>query len=121
MKSPRSSRDTIGLGYTSIEEGESSKTTEERSIQGNNSKQTCDYYGKKGHTTNVYRSKNVNQNASQILWLTITSVTNKDIKHMNVGLEPQRYLNLKDTTTTTRSMDIEHLNVDLSLHRHQAR
>ena len=43
----------------------------------------------------------------------------KDIKHMNVGLEPQRYPNLKDTATTTRSMDIEHLSEDLSLHEHQ--
>ena len=28
-----------------------------------NSKPTCLYYGKKGHTTNVCRSKNANQNA----------------------------------------------------------
>ena len=44
---------------------------------------------------------------SQSLWLIVTSATNKDIRHMNVGLEPQKYLNLKDTTTTIRSMDIE--------------
>ena len=31
LKSPRSSNDTSGLGYTSTEEGESSKTAEERS------------------------------------------------------------------------------------------
>ena len=36
LKSPRSSRDTIGLGYTSTEEGESSKTTKERNIKGKN-------------------------------------------------------------------------------------
>ena len=60
---PRSSRDTIGLGYTSNEEGESSKTTKERSIKGKNSKPTFHYYAKKGHTTNVYRSKSANQNA----------------------------------------------------------
>ena len=58
LKSPRSSRDIVGLGYTSIEEGESSKTAKERNIKGKNSKPTCNYYGKKGHTTNVYRSKN---------------------------------------------------------------
>ena len=40
---------------------------------------------------------------------------------MNVGPEPQRYPNLKDTTTTARSMDIEHLNADLRLHGHQTR
>ena len=62
LKSPRSSRDTTRLGYTSNEEGESSKTVEERSIKGKNSKPTCHYYGKKGHTSNVCRSKNANQN-----------------------------------------------------------
>ena len=40
LNSPRSSNDTSGLGYTSIEEGESSKTTEERSDKGKNSKPT---------------------------------------------------------------------------------
>ena len=58
LKSPRSSRDTTGLGYTSNEEGESSKTIEERSIRGKNSKPTFHYCGKKGHTSNVCRSKN---------------------------------------------------------------
>ena len=58
---------------------------------------------------------------SQNPWLTIKSATNKDIRHMNVEQEPQRYLSLKDTTTTTRSMDIEHLNVGLSFHGHQIR
>ena len=51
---------------------------------------------------------------SQNPWLTVKSAISKDIRHINIGLEAQRYLNLKDTTTTTRSMDIEHLSVDLS-------
>ena len=59
-KSPRSNNDTSGLGYTSIEEGESSNTTKERSEKGKNSKHTCHFCGKKGHTTNVCRSKNAN-------------------------------------------------------------
>ena len=58
---------------------------------------------------------------SQSLWLTITSATNKDIRHMNARLELQKHLNLKDTATTARSMDIEHLNADQSLHGHQTR
>ena len=45
----------------------------------------------------------------------------KDIRHMNVGLESQRYPNLKENSTTIRSMDIEHLNADPSLHGHQTR
>ena len=49
---------------------------------------------------------------SQSLWLTATSATNKVIKHMNVGPEPQMYLNLKETTTTVKSMDIEPLNAN---------
>ena len=40
---------------------------------------------------------------------------------MNVGLESQRYQNLKDTDTTIRSMDIEHLNAEPNPHGHQTR
>src|SRR5271163_3688981 len=61
LKSPRSSNDTSGLGYISTEEGESSKTTEERNNKGKNTKPTCHFYGKKGHTSNVCRSKNSHQ------------------------------------------------------------
>ena len=61
LKSPRSNNDTLGLGYTSTEEGESSKTAEERNDKGKNSKPTCHYCGKKGHTANVCRRKNANQ------------------------------------------------------------
>ena len=53
LKSPRSSRDTLGLGYTSTVEGESSKAAKERNNKGKDSKPTCHYCGKKGHTTNV--------------------------------------------------------------------
>ena len=61
LKSPRSNNDTSGLGYTSTEEGESSKTAKERSDKGRNSKPTCHFSSKKGHTANVCRSKNDNQ------------------------------------------------------------
>ena len=58
---------------------------------------------------------------SQNPWFTIKSAISKDIRHMNVGLEPQRYQNLKDIATITKSMDTKHLNADLSLHGHQTR
>ena len=48
-------------------------------------------------------------------WHTIKSARNKDIKHMNVGPESQRYLSLKDTATTIISMDIENKNAYLNL------
>ena len=60
LKSPRSKNDTNGLGYTSTEEGESSNTIEERNDKGKNSKPTCHFCDKKGHTTNVCRNKNAN-------------------------------------------------------------
>ena len=63
MRSPRSNNDTSALGYTRTKEGESSKTTEERNIKGKNSKPTCHYCGKKGHTPNVCKSKSASQNA----------------------------------------------------------
>ncbi len=61
LKSPRSSNDTLGLGYTNTEEGESSKTTEERSDKDKNTKLTCHLCGNKGHTSNVCKSKNTHQ------------------------------------------------------------
>ena len=61
LKSPRSNNDTLGLGFTSTEEGESSKSVEKMSDKGKNSKPTCHLCGKKGHTTNVCRSRKSNQ------------------------------------------------------------
>ena len=60
LKSPRSNNDTLGLGYTSTEEGDSSKTTKERSDKGKNKKPTCHFCGKMGHTSNVCRKKKAN-------------------------------------------------------------
>ena len=62
MRSPRSNDDTFGLGYTNIEEGESSKSGKERRNKGKNSKPTCHNYGKISHTANVCRRKTANQN-----------------------------------------------------------
>jgi cellular nucleic acid-binding protein len=61
LKSPRSTNDTSGLGYTSTEEGESSKSAEERGNKTKNVKPTCHSCGKKGHTSNVCRSRNTQQ------------------------------------------------------------
>ena len=60
LRSPRSNNDTSRLGYTSTEEGESSKSAKERNNKGKNSKATCHNCGKKGHTANVCRSKTEN-------------------------------------------------------------
>ncbi len=64
LRSSKSNNDTLGLGYTSTEEGELSKFVEERNIKGKKSKPTCHYCGKKGHTTNMFWSKNKNQNVN---------------------------------------------------------
>ena len=61
LKSLRSSNDTLGLGYTNTKEGQSSKFVEERSGKRKNTKPTCHFYGKRGHTSNVYKIKNANQ------------------------------------------------------------
>ena len=63
MRSPRGMNDTTRLGYNSTtKKGESSKSGEQRNEKG---KHTCYYSGKLGHTTNVCRSKNVNQGPKQ--------------------------------------------------------
>ena len=61
LKSPRSNNDTSGLGFTSIEEGETSKSVEKRSDKGKNSKPTCHFCNKKGNIANVCRSRKINQ------------------------------------------------------------
>ena len=66
MRSPRSNNDTSRLGYTSTKEGESSKSGEERSNKGKNSKPTCHNFGKIGHTTNVCRSKIANHSPKKM-------------------------------------------------------
>ena len=88
LKSPRSKNDTSGLGYTNTEEGESFKTTEERSDKGKNTKPTCHFYGKKGHTSNLCRSKKEISRKNPITRVTITNAISKDTKHKTVGLEP---------------------------------
>ena len=60
LKLPRSNNDTIGLGFTSTEEGETSKNAKKRSEKGKNSKPTCHVCNKKGHTANVCRSRKTN-------------------------------------------------------------
>ena len=53
------------------------------------------------------------------IWVTITSVTSKDTKHITTGLELSEHQDLKVIATIARSMDIEILNVDQSLFGHQ--
>ena len=65
MRSARSNNDTTRLGYTSTKEGESSKSGEKRSNKCKNYKPTCHNCGNLGHTTNVCRSNNANQNPKQ--------------------------------------------------------
>ena len=60
LKSPRSNNDTLGLGLTSTEEGETSKSDKKRSDKGKNSKPTCHFCSKKRHTANVCKSRNTN-------------------------------------------------------------
>ena len=65
MRSPRSNNDTIGLGNTSTEEGESSKSGEQRRKNGKNYKPTCHNCGKIGHIANVCKRNSINQNPKQ--------------------------------------------------------
>ena len=59
-KFPRSTHDTLGLGYTSTEVGESSKNVEKRSDKGKDSKPTCHYFNKRRHIANVCKSRRIN-------------------------------------------------------------
>ena len=60
LRTHRGINDTTRLGYISTtKKGESSSSGEEKNTKG---KPTCHYCGKLGHTINVYKSKNGNQN-----------------------------------------------------------
>ena len=117
LKSPRASNDTLGLGYTSIEQGESSKSAEERSNKGKNTKPTCHLCGKKGHLMYAGARTIINM-ISLRMQATITSARSKDIKQMNARIGLSERHDLRVTTTITRSMDIELLSVDQSLCGH---
>ena len=121
LKSPRSSRDTTGLGYTSTEEGEYPKLLKKEALKVRIPNLLVISMERKDIQLMSTGVRMLIRMQSQNPWLTVKNAINKDIRHMNVGLEPQRYLNLKDIATNTRSMDIEHLNVDLSLLGHQTR
>ena len=91
LKYPRFKNDTSGLGYTNIEEGESCKTAKETSDKGKDSKPTCHFCGKKGHTANVCRSRMSIGTTNLKLWVIVISAIRKDIRHMNARLEPSGY------------------------------
>ena len=65
MTFPRSNSDTTRLVYTSTEEGEPSKSGEQRSNTSNNYKLTCHNCRKIGHIIFFCRSNNVNQNSKK--------------------------------------------------------
>ena len=119
MRSPRSNNDTSRMGYTSIEEGESSKSVEERSKNGKNSKPTCHNYGKKGHTTYVCRRKIVNYNVKQKIMGHYHMCKKKVIRHMNSKPRPCTLKDLKDAIITIKIMDIDLLNADPNPIGHQ--
>ena len=57
LKSPRSSNDTSRLGLTSTEEGASSKSVEEISEKGKDTKPTCHFCGKKANQQDKPKNK----------------------------------------------------------------
>jgi hypothetical protein len=79
----------------------------------------CHFYGKKGHTCNVCRSKNAHQHDKP----KSTSYYHKCKKQGHQAHECRtkttEHQDLKVTAITARSMDIEPLNVDQSLCGHQ--
>ena len=88
LKSPRSSNDTSGLGFTSTEEGESSKSAEERSEKGKNTKPTCHFCGKKEHTSNVCRSKKAINRINPRTRVIVTNAISKDTRQNIAGPKP---------------------------------
>ena len=121
LKSPKSRKDTTGLGYVSNEEGESSKVAKER----NTKLRTLNLHVIIVERRDIHlmfagvRKKMIIQRQSS--WHTIKNARSKDIRHKNVGPKSKGYQNLKDTVTAIRSMDIKHLNADPRLHGHQTR
>ena len=100
------------LDYT--EECETSKSFEQRSDKGKNSKPTCHFCNKKGHTMNVCRSRKINQqNTPKIKGYchkyNMQGHLTQDFKTKVLG-----HQDLMVTTTIAKSMDIELLSADQS-------
>ena len=121
LKSPRSSRDIAGLGYISTEEGESSKTIEERNDKGKHSKPTCHYCRKKEHTANVCRSKKANDNTKTKFMAYCQKCKKQGHQTQECWRKVKRTSKFEGHCYNCRSMDIEHLNADPRLHGHKIR
>ena len=98
---------------------ESSKNAKERNKKGKNSKTIFHNCGKKGHTTNVCRSKNAVSMSKLGTWVIVISAKRKVIRHMNAKPKLCMHQDLKVTTTIVRNMDIEPLNEDPNPCGHQ--
>ena len=85
LKLVRSNNDTSRLGLNNIEEGESSKSIEERSDKGKNTKLTCYLCSKKGHTSNYVGVRMPITRKYSITRVTITNAISKDTRHKIVG------------------------------------
>ena len=102
LKSPRSTNDTSGLGYTITEEGESSKSVEEINNKGKNSKLTFHNCGKKGILLMCSRTRIQITMSSLKILLIVIATKRKVIRHMNIKLGPCINKYLKDIATTIK-------------------
>ena len=79
LKSPRSNNDTLGLGFTSIEVGETSKSVEQRSDKGKNSNPLFITIIRRGILLMFARvERSINRTHPKVKGI-VTSVTYKDI------------------------------------------
>ena len=88
IKSPRSSNDTSGLGFTSTEEGETSKSVKERSDKGKNTKPLVISVVKRD-TLLMYAGvgRPINRTNPRTR-VTVTNATSRDTRHKSVGSRP---------------------------------
>ena len=81
-------------------------------MKGRNSKPTCHFCGKKGHTANVCQRKFINQDVMPKNMTNFHKCNKQGIMHMNAEPRPCIHKDLKDIAMIVRNVAINLLNVD---------
>ena len=112
LKSPRSNNDTSGLGYTSTEEGESSRLQKKETTKVRTQNLPIISVVRKDIVLMYVEARMLINMISLRMQTIVISAKSKDIKHMNVEPRLSRHQDLRVTAITARNMDIEPLNAD---------
>ena len=118
LKSPRSNNDTSRLGFTSTKEGESSKSAEERSDKGKNTKPLVISVVKRDRLVMCVGVRRLINRKNPRKRVAIINAISRDTRHKTARLGLLEHQDFMVTAITARSMVIELLSAVQSLCGH---